>query len=184
MSKKKGKGKGPAKIETRGQWRNSVEYRHPELIPLLGNEADVVLGDRFGVSRQAIAQARKRMGVGPYTGRKAQRKAARVKHLGLEWLKSKKTTPPLCRRDVGGRFGAEPSRTEMFAYLRDLWVHEEEGRNYQDLAESLKYDVPRVSGWATGSGTSPPWHVLMSLCHELGLAVLVTPQGAKVVKPS
>ncbi len=81
--------------------------------------------------------------------------------------------PPLCVD------GAAPDLHAVFAKLRDMWVQVEDGRSYAALAKRLgsKVKAQNVSQWATGSGkkSPPPWHIIMTLCHDLGLRVVIDP---------
>jgi hypothetical protein len=96
-------------------------------------------------------------------------------------------SPPLCQN------GNEPDRYKMFASLREMWKHmdeplvldgEECDRTYVNLARRLDTSKQAVAQWATGSGDkSPaPWHVIMTLCHDLGLGVAIEPSGAKLYR--
>lgn len=98
--------------------------------------------------------------------------------------------PTLCQP------GNEPDRYRMFATLREMWrdldeplhLPGEDGpqpRTYVNLAKRLDTSKQAVAQWATGSGDKAPapWHVIMTLCNDLGLGVAIEPHGAKLYRP-
>ena len=95
--------------------------------------------------------------------------------------------PPMCLE------GTSFDRFKIFKELKALWYQSEEqaGRkpSNKSLADflALQYStvVPqRTSQWATGSdrGSAPPDHILMYLCHVLGLVIIQAPEGTSLHK--
>jgi len=87
--------------------------------------------------------------------------------------------------------GASPDRAALFKDLRAMWLGIDDSRTSRELAALLSEGVDRsvspqrVSQWAAGSDAKHPcpWWVLMRMCRELGVAIVVGPDGCEIAIP-
>lgn len=70
-----------------------------------------------------------------------------------------------------------------FAVLRQRWKDAQEGRTFAALAREMGVTPSRVNDWARwlpGVSATPLWSIQW-LCGRLGLALLVAPDGARLI---
>lgn len=79
--------------------------------------------------------------------------------------------------------GTQPDYRRVYKWLRQEW-RQRTGQSYVDLASHLKTTRQLVSLWATGNGgaSQPPMWALQWLCWQLGMVLVISPDGVKLVK--
>ncbi len=79
--------------------------------------------------------------------------------------------------------GVQPDYRPVYKFMRAEWRRRTQ-QNYDDLANHWKTSKQLVTQWATGSGgaSQPPMWAMQWLCWQLGLVMVVAPDGVRVVK--
>lgn len=63
-----------------------------------------------------------------------------------------------------------------------MWMEAHPDATLSDLAEVLDTRGPRVTAWSTGSEKrQPPYEVLVRLANALEMAIVLVPEGIRVV---
>lgn len=79
--------------------------------------------------------------------------------------------------------GNDLPRREIYKSLKSIWIKTNSSNTNRQLAGMIGVSPQVASTYATGTdGRTPPWSAIMTLCHELGYQVILTPNEVKIEK--